>query len=130
MKAFFVKGYLCFVAIALSVTFVGKVPAVLRTMSDLFHMPDFMARDLCMETPLFGSLDPTWIHHNYQFLAIAAGIEFFIVMLICFCRVRWVPCLVSALWGTVCGAARVHFMMSGTDCGCLGWIAKVLLTAT
>lgn len=123
MKTLFVKLYLYFVAIVLSITFVGKVPAILRTIFGLLHVNGFLPLYLCMETPLFGSYQPLNMS-NDQLLAVAAGIELFIVMLIGFCRARWVPCLASALWGSICVAARVYFMSTDTDCGCLGWLAK------
>lgn len=123
MKALFVKGYLYFVAFVLSLTFVGKVPAVLQTIFGLLHTNSFLAMYGCLENPIFGPNDPTGLSNN-QWLAIASGIEFSIVMLICFCRARWVPCLASALWGTICVAARVYFTVSDTDCGCLGWLAS------
>ncbi|HTV39720.1 MAG TPA: hypothetical protein VMF08_04035 [Candidatus Sulfotelmatobacter sp.] len=115
MRTRFVKFYLYFVAVTLSVTFVGKLGAVVRT---VFHLPSMYQ---CIEDPMFGPSQPIG---NDPLLAIAAGIEFVIVMLICFCRARWVPCLASALWGTICVGARVYFTVAGTDCGCLGWLAE------
>lgn len=115
MRTRFVNFYLYFVAITLSVTFVGKLGAVVRT---VLQLPMAFA---CLENPIFGESQPIG---NDPLLAIAAGIEFVIVILICFCRARWVPCIASALWGTICVGARVYFTITGTDCGCLGWLAK------
>jgi len=111
MKSQFVRIYLRFVAVVLSVTAVAKLPAVL-----LGVVPN-----LCMEKPLFGRVQP---FPNFAVLGIAAIIEFSIVMLICLSPWRRLQCLVSALWGSICLAARAYFIISGVDCGCLGWLAK------
>lgn len=113
MRAQFVSIYLRFVAIVLSLTALAKLPAV-------FTGP---LNTLCMEDPLFGSLQPRVIP-NQIILAAAALTELLIVMLICFSSRRWLPCLASALWGSVCLVARVYFIIAGVDCGCLGWLAK------
>lgn len=111
MNSKFVALYLRFVAIALSVTALAKMPAI----------PAIASANLCMEDPMFGRFQHL---SNGQVLALAAGTEFFIVALIFFSRRRWLPCLAAALWGSICIIARVYFMISGVNCGCLGWLAK------
>jgi peptidoglycan/LPS O-acetylase OafA/YrhL len=112
MKTRFVQIYLFCVAVVLLLTAIAKLPAFLMGMATL-----------CMEEPMFDSWQPQWVP-NELILMVAAGIELSIVALIRSRRPRWVPCLAAASWGTVCVAARVYFSMAGTDCGCLGWLAK------
>ncbi|HUA67809.1 MAG TPA: hypothetical protein VMA13_04610 [Candidatus Saccharimonadales bacterium] len=110
MKSQFVKLYLRFVAIVLSLTALAKIPALVTSLR-------------CMEEPLFGRFQPEGLTNN-QILGTAAFIEISIVLLICFSPWRWLPCLASALWGSICLIARLYFIISGVDCRCLGWLAK------
>lgn len=113
MKPQFVRVYLRFTAIVLSVTALAKLWGIW-----VFSMSQCMEGD-----PLFGSLQPAAIS-NEHILGFAAGMELFIVMLICFSPWRWLPCFASASWGSICLVARLYFIVSGVDCGCLGWLAK------
>ena len=113
MKLQFVGVYFGFAAVVLLLTALAKVHSILVFMTSL-----------CMEgDPLFGSFQPAAIT-NEQILGFAAGIEFFIALLICFSPWRELPCLACALWGSICLLARSYFIVSGVDCGCLGGILK------
>jgi len=113
MKSQFVRVYLGFAAVVLSLTALAKVNSIL-----VFMMSS------CMEgVPLFGSFQPAAIT-NEHILGLAAGIEFFVVLLICFSPWRGLPCLACAVWGSICLLARLYFIVSGVDCGCLGGILK------
>lgn len=113
MKPLFAVVYLRFAAAVLLLTALAK----------LWGIFSFMMSQ-CMEgEPLFGNFQPSGIS-NDRVLGFASGIELFIVLLICFSPWRWFPCLASALWGSICLIARIYFIMSGVDCGCLGWLAK------
>jgi hypothetical protein len=109
MKSRFVQVYLGFVAVVLSLTALAKLPAI------------FPRETLCMYQPLFGDSQPV---SNEVILGTAAAIELFIVGLICFRTPRWLPCLASTVWGSICFAARAYFITSGIECGCLGWLAR------
>lgn len=109
MKSRFVQVYLGFVAVALSLTALAKLPAV------------FPRETLCMYQPLFG---PGQSVSNEFILGTAAAIELFIVLLICFSPWRWLPCLASTVWGLICLVARAYFIIFDVDCHCLGWLAK------
>ena len=110
MKTRFVQLYLLFVAIILTLTALAKLPDVF-----LFHLTSCMEGD-----PILGNLQPADIS-NHTLLGVAAGIELFIVGLICFSPWRWLPCLAAALWGTLCVAVRLFIIDPSVDCGCLGW---------
>jgi hypothetical protein len=112
MKPLFVRIYLLFTGIILTLTALAKLPAI-------FPFPN-----MCMEgDPILGGYQPLGMS-NEQLLAIAASVEFVVVVLICFSPLRWLPCLASALWGSLCMVARLYFMDPNADCGCLGWFAK------
>jgi len=106
MKQRFTKIYLISAGIILALTALAKIPAVFPTS--------------CLEDPILGSQQPVGIS-NETLLGFAAGIEFSIVVLICFSPLKWLPCLASALWGTLCLLVRIVFMDSSADCHCLGF---------
>jgi hypothetical protein len=111
MKPRYVRLYLLFTGIVLTLTALAKLPAI------------FPTPNMCIEYPILGGYQPLGLS-NEQLLAIASGAEFAIVGLICFSPLRWLPCLASTLWGSLCLIARMYFMDPDADCGCLGWFAK------
>jgi hypothetical protein len=106
MKQRFTKIYLISAGIILALTALAKIPAVFPTS--------------CLEDPILGSYQPVGIS-NETLVGFAAGVEFSIVVLICFSPIKWLPCLASALWGTLCLLVRIVFMDSSADCHCLGF---------
>ena len=112
MKPRFVRLYLIFTGTILTLTALAKLPSTLPI------------SNMCMEgDPILGSHQPLGMS-NEHLLAIAAGTELTVVALIFFSPWRWLPCLASALWATLCLIAPSYFMDPATDCGCLGWLAK------
>jgi len=112
MKLQCVRLYLLFTGIVLTLTALAKLPAI------------FPSPNMCAEgDPILGGHQPIGMS-NEGLLAIAASTEFAIVALICFSPLRWLPCLASTLWGSLCLIARMYFMDPDADCGCLGWFAK------
>lgn len=110
MKSRFVRLYLLVAGSVLAVTALTKLPAI-------FHPPT-----ACIEDPILGDFQPNI--SNEQLLGIAAGAEFTVVLLICFSRWPWLPCLATAMWGSGCVAARWFLMDPLADCHCLGWLAE------
>jgi hypothetical protein len=112
MKTRFVRVYLIFTGVILTLTALAKLPSAL-----LFKYTSCMEGD-----PILGIYQPFEIT-NESLLGFSACCEFAIVILICFSPWRWLPCLASALWGSACLFARLFLMDPNIDCGCLGWIA-------
>ena len=114
LQRWFQLIYLLSAAIILTTTGLGKLPSVLST--DL---------TLCMERSID---DFPWapFASNQGVEAFAAGAELGIVVLICLCPIRWLPCFASAIWGMICLSVRFLFMSpalpgDGTPaCNCLG----------
>lgn len=113
----FVRFYLVSAALILAVTAVGKaIPVPLHDNSPT----------LCAELPILGRFQ---MHmSNANILALASGVEFGILGLICFCRQRWVPCLACSVWGGLCVFLHVTSLWTGalTSCKCLGWFEHVV----
>lgn len=110
MKPSFVRIYLLATGVILTVTALAKWPAI-------FHV-----RTWCLDDPILGNFQRGV--SNEQLLAMAASTEVLIVLLICFSRWRWLPCLASAVWGLVCFLARLFLMDPYANCRCLGWLVK------
>jgi hypothetical protein len=111
----FDQWYLLSAAVILGFTGLAKVPT------------DFVLK-LCIEDPMLGPYQPANVS-NLGLSGFAAGIELAIVALIIFSPVRWLPCLASASWGTLCLAVRFLFFKDGfAHCNCLGWIDAPPLT--
>ncbi len=111
MSSNFIRYYLRFVAVVLSVTALAKLPEIFR----------LKVVTMCMEEPMFGRFQP---FSNDLVLLLAAATEFVIVALVLFSPRRWVPCLAAATWGSICLCARLYFIVAHVDCGCFGWLAK------
>ena len=113
MRPQFIRFYLLFIGIILTLTALAKLPAII--------LPPFT---MCMEgDPILGSYQP-FNMSNEMLLEIAASNELVIVALICFSPWRWLPCLAAALWGSFCMILRWYVIDPSVDCGCLGWLAK------
>lgn len=112
MKKRFVEAYLASAGLILATTAIGKAIPV--------H-----AYNLCIEEPILGSLQINWGFSNSAVLGTASALEFALVLLICFSRRRWLPCLASGLWGVLCVFVRLFFL--GTlSCNCLGWFQHII----
>jgi hypothetical protein len=114
MKPRFDQVYLCSAGIILAVTGLGKVPSLLVLYA-------------CIEEPVLGVHQPFGLS-NMGLTGFAAGAELAILMLIFFSPIRWLPCLASGLWGSLCLLARLFFMKEGAHCHCLGWIEAPTVT--
>jgi hypothetical protein len=114
MKVRFDNAYLFSAGVILAVTGLAKVSSLLVITS-------------CIEKPVFGVHQPFGMS-NMGLTAFAAGVELAVLALICFSPLRWLPCLASGLWGSMCLVARSFFMQEGAHCHCLGWIEAPTVT--
>jgi hypothetical protein len=112
----FDQGYLFVSGLLLAFTGLGKVPT------------DFVVMR-CIEEPMLGIYQPHGVT-NMGLSGFAAGIELAIVALICMSPVRWLPCLASCIWGTLCLALHLLMFKDGFQhCNCLGWVDAPPVTA-
>lgn len=113
MESQLLRVFIFFIGVILTLTAVAKLPAIFP-----------LAMTMCMEgDPILGNYQP-FNMSNATLLGIAASSELVIVALICFSPWRWLPCLATALWGSLCVVLRWHVIDPSADCGCLGWLAK------